>query len=339
MEVIDRIGCKVYEISRFSDIRRIEEKWLNHIDTSIYNLTNTYDWFYSTWKSLSGVKKVKALLIENSDGKLLSIIPLVFNDLNNRIIVPTSIIPLMCKEQYEVCIGVLLDYMNSFHQGKDLFFEEIDFHFQESSRLVDFLENNKIPFDMRIFQKTPVLKTSLNYQEYFENRKKKIKKALGNKRDRLNLIGDYHVREFQDSNEITIAMDKIHEVDSTSWKFEEESDMASREGQLVFYDSLARRLAKNNAIKLRVLEFKETEEPIAFEYIINFDNHYLIAKHSYKEKYKKFSPGVILRNELLESILTGSDVVVDTWGSLDPFKSIWCDEVVDRYSILIKNKN
>ena len=100
-----------------------------------------------------------------------------------------------------------------------------------------------------------------------------------------------------------------------------------------FYETLAKQLAKNTSIKLCVLELGG--QPIAYEYLIAFNNKLLVAKHSYNDTYKKYSPGIILRYEIFKKLISEFRFI-DTWGSKDEFKMIWCTNVVERFLLTIK---
>lgn len=60
-------GYEITEIARFIDIYNAKNTWENLFNPSIYTLTSTYDWFYSTWKSLSGIKDVRAISIKKKE--------------------------------------------------------------------------------------------------------------------------------------------------------------------------------------------------------------------------------------------------------------------------------
>lgn len=219
----------------------------------------------------------------------------------------------------------------------EVIFDEVDFRFCESNLLTSFFKEKEWDVKIRKCQTTPILKTSSKFNEYFLNREKKIKKAIGNKANKLSEIGGFHLTKYTKPDEIDKGLHLIHEIDCLSWKFDSNSDMASREGQLIFYETLAKQLSEKGAVSLYILEFIKTKEPIAFEYIINYNNQHLIVKHSYKEKYRKYSPGVLIRYEILKNLLDGNLKVIDTWGEIDQFKKIWCEEKVDRFSVSVKN--
>ncbi|MCZ0756140.1 GNAT family N-acetyltransferase [Anoxybacillus sp. J5B_2022] len=334
-------GYEITELKNIVDFYNIKEEWEQLVKPSIYYLTHTYDWFYSTWKSLTGWKTVQALAIRKEEA-LISVIPLILekNLYETKVInVPTSIVPFFASTDHEHILDCIIHYLNyRVPNWLELSFEELDFNFSESEILISSAKDNQLSIELHKTHETPILQNDLDFDHYFKNRSKKIKKALGNKQRKLSFQSSYKLKIYSNPEEIQLGLKQIFEVDCLSWKFSEKSDMSSREGQLVFYETLAQQLANKGYINLCVLELEDTNEPIAFEYLIICEDKALIAKHSYKQKYAKYSPGVILRYEILKVLLNKNIKTIDTWGFKDQFKMIWCNKVVDRYSARIKKK-
>lgn len=329
----------IQELQTIVDFRKIQLEWEQLVTPSVYNLTHTYEWFYSTWKSQTGFKNVRAVAIRKN-GELISALHVMFeSDYRNkedlRVTVPTSLTPFFAATDHENIVDCLLHYLDQqLPNWSVLQFDEFDFAFPETEILINSGKRAGLNVEVEKTFETPVLKVHGTPEEYLASRAPSIKKALGNKRNSLRRISDYRLRIYTDVAEIQAGMDQIHEVDCMCWKFHEQSDMASRPGQLVLYETMAHQLAKRGRIVLAVLELEATSEPIAFEYIIRFEDQLLVAKHSYKESYRKYSPGVILREELFREMLNNRGIrTIDTWGVKDEFKMVWCNEVYERYTV------
>lgn len=329
---------EIIELKNRFHFENIRDEWNALIIEDIYYLTLTYDWFYSTWKSLTGWKNVCAIAIREN-GELISVIPLVLEkDINKTedIIIPTTIIPLTSKGDFDDLLKCLQYYLDlQVPNWKRILLEEVDSDFKDSQKLLQSIEKNKLVTKIEKEIETPILVSDTDFDSYIQKRIKKVKNAMGNNEHKLSLVGKYQLKIYSSLENLDEALRKVHEIDCLSWKFNTASDMSSREGQLIFYETLAIELSKKGFLKIGILEFEETGEPIAFQYIIHIGNKVLNAKHSYKEKYREFSPGVILRYELIKYLLTHNVNLIDTWSSKDRFKMIWCQKTSIRQNLCI----
>lgn len=334
-------GYEIEELRKVVEFNNIKHEWQQTVTPSIYNLTHTYEWFYSTWKSQTGYKNVRAVTIRK-ENRLISVMHLIF-DLDYKekteiqVTIPTSITPFFAAFDRDSIVDCLLHYLDKqLSNWNVLQFEEFDFSFPETEALISSGERAGLYVDVKKTFETPVLRFEGTFEEYYLERKKRIRKAVGNKLNTLRQISDFRVKFYSDVNEIQGGIDRIQEVDCMSWKFNEQSDMASRPGQFIFYETWAQELAKRGNIILAVLELVETGEPIAFEYIVTYADKFITPKRSYKQSFHKFSPGVILRYEILKNLLGKKFRVLDSWGKKDEFKMIWSTEIAERYTVSFK---
>ncbi|OKP91073.1 hypothetical protein A3844_04320 [Paenibacillus helianthi] len=330
----------IEELLNIVDFRKIKPEWEQLVNPSIYNLTHTYEWFYSLWKSKTGFKNVRAIAIRRA-GRLISVMHMVFEtDYQNKpellITIPTSLTPFYAESDHDKIIDCLLYYLdNKLPNWNVIEFEEFDCSFPETQMLIESGKRAGLEVIVEKTFNTPIIQINNASEEYFLECSRRVKKALGNKANLLREISNYRMRVYTDPAEIQLGLDRIFEIDCLSWKFSEQSDMGSRSGQLVFYETMAHELAKRGNIILTVLELDKTNEPIAFEYLIAYKDKLLGAKHSYKDVYSKYSPGVILRDEIFKYMRNNGFRTFDTWSNKDRFKMIWCNQVVERYTVHI----
>lgn len=79
----------------------------------------------------------------------------------------------------------------------------------------------------------------------------------------------------------------IVEIEKSSWKHEKKQDMIYRKNQLVYYNELI----KSGIANIAVTFTKELDIPVAYRIDSIYDNDICILKNSYKEEYRKYSPG------------------------------------------------
>jgi len=93
-------------------------------------------------------------------------------------------------------------------------------------------------------------------------------------------------------------MDKIIAVESSGWKGEANTAIASAIGTEMFYRKLADSLAAKGWLSCHFLEAEE--KILAANFSIKFSHSMLIWKTSYNDKYKKISPGGLIMDYLVE---------------------------------------
>lgn len=338
------IKLDVIEVKKILDIKSFRDKWIKLIPKTIYHMTLTYEWFYATWRSLTGFKDVRAVVFTSRDNLVSAMCFVVEHNADKsvtRIRIPASLVPAFVDVgEYKNVLNSLKEYLNSqFPSWETLMFDELDLDFPETNRFISSAEACGFEVELLKTHETPVLQTDMDFENYYRRHYKKIKKAMGNKPRLLADVGEFEVKMYTSVDEIRHGMGLVQEVDCCSWKYVEHSDMASREGQLIFWESLAYELAESGSIILFILQFRESKEPIAFEYVMYRDQKALVAKHSFKESYKRFSPGVILRFEVIKALFERGITTFDTWGIKDEFKMIWCNEVRERHTLKLHRKN
>ena len=79
----------------------------------------------------------------------------------------------------------------------------------------------------------------------------------------------------------------ITDIEKTSWKHDKKQDMIFKKSQLVYYNELI----KSGVATIAVAFTKEKDIPVSYRIDSIYDNYICILKNSFKEEYKKASPG------------------------------------------------
>lgn len=79
----------------------------------------------------------------------------------------------------------------------------------------------------------------------------------------------------------------ITEIESKSWKHLVKQDMINKKDQLLYYSSIVKLGIANIAVSY----MKETNDIVSYRIEALYNNKIHVLKNSYKEKYKKYSPG------------------------------------------------
>ncbi|MBU7315052.1 GNAT family N-acetyltransferase [Paenibacillus oleatilyticus] len=328
----------IIELKKFSDFSAIRTAWDRMLEQAVTrNVALTYEWAYASWKRYAGFFDVRVATLWEAD-TLVSAIPFVARPVRGEgcrgtaVQVLTEIVPYSTVSEDAPVLECFFAYLR--HNYADLLkvsFQEVDASCYGFAGLTDWAQGEGMPFFIYKSHESPYVEIRTDFSSYYLTRKKKIKNALRNKPDKLQALSPFRIESYAKETDIRHGFRQLLEIDCESWKYEERSDMASREGQHIFYETLAEEGAKRGMTELWLLV--NEREPVAFEYNLFFEGKVMAIKWGYKAKYAAFSPGVILRLETTKQFFERGFRMIDLWGSKDQFKTIWSDAHFDRYAV------
>jgi CelD/BcsL family acetyltransferase involved in cellulose biosynthesis len=156
-----------------------------------------------------------------------------------------------------------------------------------------------------VVKKNPKILRSINlsgdFESYLDGRNKKLRHELFRKAKKLQKSGITTLKCFQKENDVNEVFEIINDIENDSWKFKCGTAIISSEQETSFYRSLYRMYARNFSARTYVLELNRV--PLAYVMGVVFDHTYYALKTSYKEAYKKLSPGALLFSKTIESLM------------------------------------
>lgn len=124
--------------------------------------------------------------------------------------------------------------------------------------------------------------------------------------------------------------DIIKEIEKESWKFIVNQDMITKKEQLMYYSSLV----QSGVASIAVSYMKDTNDMVAYRIDAKYNNKIHVLKNSYKEQYKKYSPGsYMLISDLYNQYKNFK--YVDLYGGPGLAKNMIETYRVNRYDMLI----
>lgn len=142
----------------------------------------------------------------------------------------------------------------------------------------------------------------------------------------------------RESTEIEELLRRGFEVEDHSWKGDAGTSVLRNPEIFQFFCQQAEALSRLDHLWLVFLEFDG--KPIAFEYGWHAKDTYFSPKVGYDEAFARFSPGQLLRHELLKQFHESpGPSLVNYWGPLTPATERWtthCYTVVD--SMMMPNR-
>ncbi len=246
-----------------SDIEKLGEVEKIIRSLNISNFQQTYENIYAIYLS----NKSAMTFIENN---MLTV--LVKKD-DNVYECPLNIEPIVSNgattKKYLKFLNNIKNYLN-----KTLYFSLV----YEDSNFYKFLKNDLYTYDR--------LYTSICNYTKIDNI---IDKVLSSNRVHYS---NKNVKKFENKLYIKyytkINPSKIiTEIESESWKHLAKQDMLAKKEQLIYYSSLV----ESGVANIAVSYMKDTNDIVSYRIEAKYNNKIHVLKNSYKEQYKKYSPG------------------------------------------------
>jgi CelD/BcsL family acetyltransferase involved in cellulose biosynthesis len=155
-----------------------------------------------------------------------------------------------------------------------------------------------------------------SWDDYLKGIKSKVKSNLRNRSRRFSDLAEgYSVERIVDPEKMREALERYIAIEQSGWKKEAGLGVAKDEKHRVFYERLLRLLAERGLCVLYFL--KSGDKDVSS--IINFQNDTtLYNRHTaYSPAFDMFSPGIILRTEILKEHFGGRFDEMDLLGMRD----------------------
>ena len=133
------------------------------------------------------------------------------------------------------------------------------------------------------------------------------------------------------------ALANFYDLEGSGWKGEEGTAIKCDARTRQFYDSIAQAAAKAGYLSLDFLELND--KPIAGHFGFNFRGRYLLSKAGYNEDYRRYGPGQLLVNEILNETLQRGLHEFDFVGPATWDESRWASARRTSYRVFIFRKN
>lgn len=123
----------------------------------------------------------------------------------------------------------------------------------------------------------------------------KFRSHLRRARRQLEEQGTLALKHFSTAD--PAALESFYDLEGSGWKGEEGTAIKCDPRTRKFYDSVAQAAAAGGYLSLDFLELNG--KPIAGHFGFNFHGRYFLAKAGYNEDYRRYGPGQLLVNEIL----------------------------------------
>src|SRR5262249_17948739 len=104
-----------------------------------------------------------------------------------------------------------------------------------------------------------------------------------------------------------------------------------------FYQQYARAMAGSSVLRLSIL--RVDDEPVAFDYGLQYDGTYYLLQTSYKEAWHEHYPGFVLRKLLIEKLCSLGIKEIDFGGDAPDWKLKWTNQARQHRFYTIFNRS
>jgi CelD/BcsL family acetyltransferase involved in cellulose biosynthesis len=178
------------------------------------------------------------------------------------------------------------------------------------------------------FARSPYVPVGGGFDDYFRGLSKNLRKQLGRRRRRLEETGYVSVEVQTSTHGLASALDDFVRLESSGWKAESGTAVASREASRAFYSDLATWAAERGWLRLSFLALDG--RPIATELALDCEGVLYALKSGFDPDYRSFGPGQLLTHETLSRAFEDGLSSYEFLGFEDGYKLDWAGETRDR---------
>lgn len=172
---------------------------------------------------------------------------------------------------------------------------------------------------------SPFIDTTCRWEEYEGRIGTRVKSDLRRRRRRMEDEGEVGIEVHDGSVGLDLLLDEGFHVEAAGWKGKAGTAIGAMPMTRRFYSQIARWAAERGSLRLCFLRLDG--QAIAFNYDLVADGVYYALKGGYDEAFRRFSPGKILRLEIIERSFTQGIVRYEFLGEDEPYKLEWADQL------------
>lgn len=179
--------------------------------------------------------------------------------------------------------------------------------------------------------RSPYVALEGTWDDYERGLSRSRRKALRRSWTRLEREGRVDVEIIDGREALDIRLAEAFAVESSGWKGDMGTAMASRPDTRQFYTDIAHWGAEHDVLRLAFLRLDGCA--IAFDYALQQHGVWYSLKAGYDDGFRPFGPGALLLRAELEQAFEHGLTRFDLLGDEDPFKLSWTDASVERMRV------
>jgi len=337
------LNYRVEEISDFDTFLSLEKEWNALLAASPMDAPFLrHEWFRIWWKSFGAGKRLAIMTVRSSQGGLAAIAPFM-EERGFRVGVPCRIwssmsndhscrFDLMMKERSEGeqirIVEALVAYLSRRRPRVHLI-ELQDFSIDSPvlTVLLDSASRSGQKIGLRPELETPFIPIEGKWPAYYESISGHLRRNLRRRRRQLEEQGRVEVvcvtgeESGIGSADLSDHLREGFRIEAMAWKGSAGTAIRENESWVDFYQAWAQTAAERGWLRLYFL--KLNGQPIAFYYALVYGRKLYYLKLGYDPAYARYSPGILLHQEILAAAFDEKLLELDFLGPRMVWKEDW----------------
>lgn len=337
---------RVEEISDFNAFLSLEKEWNALLTAGPVNAPFLrHEWFRIWWKAFGAGKQLAILTLRSSDGSLAAIVPFM-EERGSRVGIPCRIWASMSNDhscRFDFIVGGAPD------GTRTRIVEAVAAYLAQRRPRVHLLELQDFPIDSPVLTllldtasrsgqkiglrpelETPFIPIQGKWPAYYESVSGHLRRNLRRRRRQLEEQGKVEVicvtgEESGGSMRLGDHLREGFRIEAMAWKGSAGTAIRENESWADFYQEWARTASERGWLRLYFL--KLNDQPIAFYYTLVYGEKLYYLKLGYDPAYARYSPGILLHQEILASAFDEKLVELDFLGPMMAWKQDWAKGV------------
>lgn len=168
---------------------------------------------------------------------------------------------------------------------------------------------------------SPYVDLRYGWNEYRRTRHGQLLRNLRRGRRQLEAIGPLKVEIVSGGEALDERLDEAFQVEASGWKARTGIAIQSRPHTLHFYRRMAQWAASHGALRLYLLRLGN--RALAMCLTLQQHEHCCMMKGGYDEEFKRFSPGNLLTEALIEDCAKRGVKRVEIYGEAETYQPTW----------------
>jgi CelD/BcsL family acetyltransferase involved in cellulose biosynthesis len=186
-------------------------------------------------------------------------------------------------------------------------------------------------------RRMPYLPLPLAGHDPFKNCPERFKGSRARLKGKEKKLRQEGVLEFSLTTEAAPdILESFFRLEASGWKGQNGSAISLSTALVSFYTTIAKIAEKRGC--LRIYSLKLDGQPIAMHFGLQMNGVYSIPKVAYDERYKRYSPGLVLTKYVIEAITKDGATCFDFLGPRMEWKSVWTSYVREHATCYIFNR-
>lgn len=343
-------GYTIEEIDSSQEMGKIKQQWdeiVLTLSSSIIGLdfSSLFSWI-DLLQQTHGEIEHKKVLVLREQGSVVGFFPVYYYHkraakINARFLAPITELysnrpGFILRQPKLEHLSVMLDYLFDEKKSWDIFELTLVDGSASQKLFLEYIEQRGLYYALLSQSSTPYMHFEKKWDQYFAGLAKKFRWLVRSNEEKLRQKGRLTFKHFHHENLSKEVLNVILDIEQESWKEGAGTSISRNEYQKKFYTKLLSSELDNCWASVHLLFLDD--EPIAYILGVNHNGVFADLKESYKEKYKEYSPGHVLKRFAFEELINYETRVYDFCGLAESYKMKWASTTYSKSTYLVYNR-